>query len=335
MSKSPSLLDIAIYPCYYKPMQTIVIGSLNTDLVATGIKQFPKPGEHVYGKELLIGAGGKSRNIADMIAHLVSENTVAMIGRTVKDPYGLWKLPMDALAKSAVNTDYVNVLNYEEANKLPGIALIPVDEQGSNQIFVLPGISDDFSPGDIDSASSLFETVGANEGYLVLTLECPLDTAVHAVKEANRHGLKVLFDPGGLQVSESIDELIKAGVFLIKPNEHEAKMLTGIEVNDFETAKQAADKLQAKGIKNVFITHGIKGAYLFTESDQVQVPIPQVEAGNEKDETGCGDQTMAATCALLQDGKSLKEAASLAVLAGTLQFHKLGIQPITRKELNI
>ena len=51
-------------------MQTIVIGSLNTDLVATGIKQFPTPGEHVYGKELLIGAGGKSRNIADMIAHL-------------------------------------------------------------------------------------------------------------------------------------------------------------------------------------------------------------------------------------------------------------------------
>ncbi len=79
-------------------MKTIVIGSLNTDLVATGIKQFPNVGEHVYGKELLIGAGGKSRNIADMIAHLAPKNTVAMVGRTIKDPYGLWKLPMDALA---------------------------------------------------------------------------------------------------------------------------------------------------------------------------------------------------------------------------------------------
>lgn len=314
-------------------MQTIVIGSLNTDLVATGIKQFPKPGEHVYGKELLIGAGGKSRNIADMIAHLAPENTVAMVGRTVKDPYGLWKLPMDALAKSTVNTDYVNVLNYEEANKLPGIALIPVDEQGNNQIFVLPGISDDFSPSDIDSAAELFQTVGANNGYLVLTLECPLDTAIFAVKQANKHGLKVLFDPGGLQADDNIDELVQAGVFLIKPNEHEAKMLTDIDVTDFDTAKQAAAKLQTKGIKNVFITHGVNGAYLFTETDQKHIPIPQVEAGNERDETGCGDQTMAAICALLQDGKSLSEAAQLAVLAGTLQFHRTGIKPVSKKDL--
>ncbi len=316
-------------------MKTIVIGSLNTDLVATGIKQFPKPGQHVYGKELLIGAGGKSRNIADMIAHLVPENTVAMVGRTVKDPYGLWKLPMDALAESTVNTDYVNVLDYEKANKLPGIALIPVDEQGNNQIFVLPGISDDFSSGDIDAATPLFETVGADSGFLVLTLECPLDTALYAVKQANKHGLKVLFDPGGLQISDNIDELIKAGVFLIKPNEHEAKMLTDIEVTDFETARQAANKLQAKGIKNVFITHGVNGAYLFTETEQTHIPIPKVEAGNERDETGCGDQTMAATCALLQDDISLKEAASLAVLAGTLQFYKSGIKPVTKKELSL
>lgn len=316
-------------------MRTIVIGSLNTDLVATGIKQFPKPGEHVYGKELLIGAGGKSRNIADMIAHLSPENTVAMVGRTVKDPYGLWKLPMDALAKSTVSTDYVNVLDYEEANKLPGIALIPVDEQGNNQIFVLPGISDDFSPSDVDSATALFETVGASNGFLVLTLECPLDTAIHAVKHANKHGLKVLFDPGGIQVGDSIDELIQAGIFLIKPNEHEAKMLTDVEVTDFETAKQAATKLQEKGVKNVFITHGINGAYLFTETEQTHIPIPKIEAGKEKDETGCGDQTMAATCALLQDDKSLKEAATLSVLAGTLQFYKSGVKPVTKKELNL
>lgn len=314
-------------------MRTIVIGSLNTDLVAIGIKQFPKPGEHVYGKELLIGAGGKSRNIADMIAHLAPENSVAMVGRTVKDPYGLWKLPMDALAKSTVNTDYVNVLDYEEAKKLPGIALIPVDEQGNNQIFVLPGISDDFSPSDIDGAAPLFETVGANNGSLVLTLECPLDTATHAIEQANKHGLKVLLDPGGLQADDDIDDLIKAGIFLIKPNEHEAKMLTGIGVSDFETAGQAAAKLQAKGIKNVFITHGVNGAYLFTKTEQTHIPIPKVEASNEKDETGCGDQTMAATCALLQDGKSLKDAAQLAVLAGTLQFYKSGIKPVTKEEL--
>jgi ribokinase len=314
-------------------MRTIVIGSLNTDLVATGIKKFPKPGEHVYGNELLIGAGGKSRNIADMIAHLAPANSVAMIGRTVKDPYRLWKAPIDALAKAGVNTDYVNVLNYDKAKKLPGIALIPVNEQGQNQIFVLPGISDDFSIQDIDDAEPLFKTASSLNGVLVLTLECPLSTAVHAVKKANEYNLKVLFDPGGLQVGDDINALIRAGIYLIKPNEHEAKMLTGIDVTDFDSAKQAAEKLHEQGIPNILITVGAGGAYLFTETDQRHIPVIDIDEGKEKDETGCGDQTMAALCAYIQYDKSLMEASVLAVAAGTLQFHRYGIQPIEITDL--
>ena len=315
-------------------MQTIVIGSLNTDLVATGIKQFPKPGEHVYGKELLIGAGGKSRNIADMIAHLSSADSVAMIGRTVKDPYGLWKAPIDALHKVGVNTDYVNILDYADTQKLPGIALIPVDLRGNNQIFVLPGISDDFSMSDIDNASELFEQVGKNNGTLVLTLECPLSTAIHAVQLANTYGLKVLFDPGGIETDIDITELIKAGVHLIKPNEHEAKILTGIDVTNFETSKQAAEKLHEQGIENVLITAGVNGAFLFTKDTQKHISIPEVATtSNEKDATGCGDQTMATLCAFVQQGKTLQEATELAILAGTLQCLNTGIKPVTINEL--
>lgn len=281
-------------------MQTIVIGSLNTDLVATGIKQFPKPGEHIYGKELLIGAGGKSRNIADMIARLSPTDSVAMIGRTVKDPYGLWQAPIDALHKVGVNTDYVNILDYTEVQKLPGIALIPVDVRGNNQIFVLPGISNDFSVGDIDNATELFEQVKKNNGMLVLTLECPLPTVIHAVQLANTHGLKVMFDPGGIERNSDITKLIKAGIYLIKPNEHEAKILTGVDVTDFKTAKQAAKKLHEQGIENVLITAGVNGAYLFTKETEKHIPIPKVATtSNEKDETGCGDQTMAALCAFV------------------------------------
>jgi len=315
-------------------MKTIVIGSLNTDLVAVGIKHFPKPGEHVYGKELKIGPGGKSRNIADMIAHLAPVNTVAMIGRTVNDPYGLWRQPLDALEEAGVDTNHVHVVDYEEAKKLPGIALIPVDEDGNNQIFVLPGVSDDFSIDDIDAANSLFQKVGYNNGTLVLTLECPLKTAIHAVQLANKCGLKVMFDPGGIEAGTDLNELISAGLYLVKPNEHEAKILTGIEVKDFETAKKAAEKLREKGIENVLITTGVNGAYLFAANSEEHLPIPDVAVSGEKDETGCGDQTMAAMCAFLQEGKEPEEAAELAILAGTLQFHKSGIKPVTKEEIS-
>jgi ribokinase len=314
-------------------VKTIVIGSLNTDLVAVGIKKFPKPGEQVYGKELRIGPGGKSRNIADMIAHLAPANSVAMIGRTVRDSYGLWKQPIEALAKINVNTDYVTILDNSETQKLPAIALIPVDENGNNQIFVLPGISDDFSNDDIDKAAPLFEEAKQNKGYLVTTLECPLETVKYAIRKANEHGLKAIFDPGGIEDDTDLTDLLKSGIYLIKPNEHEAYTLTGIQVTDSTSAETAAKKLQALGIPNIIITVGADGAYLFTDTVNKHIPIPEVNAGNEKDETGCGDQTIAALVAGLQGGKSIEEATEIAILAGTLQFHKIGVQPIKKDDL--
>lgn len=313
-------------------MQTslVVLGSLNADIVATGLKRFPKPGEHVYGKDLIIGPGGKSRNIADMAAHLMDEGKVAMLGRTAQDKYGLWKVPIDALRESGVNTDFVVV--DEQSDKLPGIALIAVDEQGNNQIIVLPGASDDFSNEDIDEAETLFEAIAQNSGYLAVTLECPFDVVRYAVKKAKEMKIKVVFDPGGIDDTMPVESLL-GGLFLIKPNEHEAKMLTGVEVRDFDSAQQAAQKLQQMGVENVFITAGSSGAYLFTGEEQKHLPAPNIPDNGMRDETGCGDQTMATLCAYLQAGKSIVDAAEVAILSGTLQFHKSGIQPITKEEL--
>lgn len=314
-------------------MRTIVVGSLNTDLVATGIKQFPGVGEHVYGTSLKIGPGGKSRNIADMIARLSPPDSVAMVGRTVKDKYGFWEVPLEALNKAGVNTDYVIVGDDKSGQELPGIALIPVDKQGNNQIFVLPGASNDFSIEDINSSAPLFEAVAKQDGVIVVTLECPIATAEESVRLANKHDLKVFFDPGGITTELNLDKLIGAGVFLIKPNEHEAKVLTGVDVVDSASAQRAAQILFSYGVENVLITLGSEGAYLFTSDGEGQIPIPPLETAEESDETGCGDQTMAALCALVQEGLSLSKAAPQAVLAGTMQFGRSGIQPVTKAEL--
>ena len=236
----------------------IVVGSLNTDIVATNLGSFPSSGEHVYGQELLIGPGGKSRNIADMAAHLMGEGKVAMLGRTVQDKYGLWKVPLDALRESGVNIDFVAV--GEPSGQLPGVALIAVDARGNNQIIVLPGASTDFSRDDVDRAEELFEKVARSEGYVCATLECPFDTVCHAVEKAKALGLKVVLDPGGIERGMQIDSLLE-GLFLIKPNEHEAEILTGIRVRDFDSARGAAQRLQRGGVENILITVGERGAY--------------------------------------------------------------------------
>lgn len=276
--------------------------------------------------------GGKGRNIADMIARLSPRGGVAMIGRTAKDPYGLWRLPIDALHEVGVTTDYVTIV--EDAQKLPPMVLIAVDQQGKNQFFVLPGISEDFSTSDIDEANELFETVSRNNGVLVVTLERPVATAIYAIKVANRLNVKVILDPGGIEPDSDINDLFGSDIYLIKPNEYETEILTGIRVIDFETAKQAAVKLHGYGAQNVLITVGANGAYLFTNDVQEHIPVPVVAAGDDAmDATGCGDQVTATMCAFVQQGMNLPEAAKIAVLAGTLQFHKARVKPIAPTEL--
>jgi ribokinase len=317
-----------------KDISVIVIGGLNIDITARGADKLIQSGQLTYAQELSIGPGGKSRNIAQMIASLSGKKNVAMVGKTSQDPYGLWKLPVESLKKAGVNTDYIDIVSYKDSKQFPGIALIPVDTEGNSQIYLIPGINNSFSSKDIDNAESLFLTVAKNNGLLVLTLELPYETAIYAIKKANELGIKVLFDPGGIDEKKEYNELLSQKLFLIKPNEHEAKVLTGVEIKDYESAKEAGKKLLEKGIENVFITCGEGGGYFFSKSTEKYIPTHNVQDNSVKDETGCGDETMAAIANALTDGNDIVTAAGIGIVAGTLQFYKAGIVPITKQELN-
>ena len=268
------------------------MGGLSTDITTYNLSRLPQAGEDVYGNGLLIGPGGKSRNVAQMIATLTGPQTVAMISRTSEDPYGLWKVPYTALQATGVNTDFIKIIPFKQSQKFPCIALIAVDMQGNRFATVYPGITNDFSLKEIDNAAPLFESVQKNSGILALSLELPIKTVIRAIETANQYNLKVVLDPGGMAGKDK-EELLKQKIFLIKPNEHEAKMLTGISISDIDTAQVAAELLMEKDIKNVLITHGENGAYFFAKNTKLHIPIPKVPDTVEKDSTGCGDQVFA------------------------------------------
>ncbi len=310
----------------------IVVGGLNTDIVAAGVDELLGPGELSRSGEILIGPGGKSSNIARMSARLLGRERVFMIGKTSKDLFGLWEVPVKALREAGVITDHVLVEDQAKSGKFPGIALIPVNRSGQNQIYCIPGINDDFRPEDVDRADCLFKEA-SDEGILVLTLEMPLDTAAHAIRKAGESGLRVVLDPGGISPTQDVEALLQAGVYCIKPNEHEAKILTGVEVVDLPSAERAARNLLDRGVRNVLITHGSQGAYLFNADRADQIPVPPFSMETETDETGCGDQATAVLCSETLRGRPIDEAARAAVYAGTLQFHRRGIQPVHPEEL--
>jgi ribokinase len=319
---SVSGLDVAL----------IVIGGVNTDITALGVDRILSPGELTRSGRLLIGPGGKSCNLARMAAPLLAPRGVFMIARTCRDPYGLWQVPLQALRDAGVNTDFVKEIDFEGTGEYPGVALIPVDKEGENQIYCLPGINDSFQPGDIEDASSLFDTTG-DTGMLALTLEMPLDTAVHAARKAVSSGMKVVLDPGGMDALSDYGELLGLGLFILAPNEHEAGMLTGIGVEDMDSAREAARSLMDHGIENVVLTHGEKGAYVFGMEGEAHIPARRMRDADVADATGCGDQVTAVLCAEILRGKGVMEASELAVLAGTMQYHRPGIDPVTRYEL--
>jgi ribokinase len=308
----------------------IIPGGLNTDIVGLGVKKLLAPGELTLGGKLKIGPGGKARNMAQMAAAYLGKGTVAMIGRSSKDPFGLWKIPIQSLNDAGVDTTFVKILDFDEAGrKFPGIALIPVDKKGRNQIYVLPGVNEDFNAQDVEEARELFKN--EKKKILLLALEIPMETARYCIEKAVASGIRVVLDPGG--ISEPSAEIIDEKIFLLKPNEHETKILTGLPVDDFESAKKAAEVLLSKGIQNILITHGAEGAYLFNRDVSLHIRVPDVEESAVHDETGCGDQVTAIVAAGLAEGRDLIEAVELAVRAGTLQFHKAGIQPVSRQEL--
>ncbi len=311
----------------------IVPGGLNTDIVGLGVDRLLSAGELTLGGMLKVGPGGKARNMAQMAAAYLGKNKVAMVGRSSRDPFGLWKIPLKSLRDAGVDTAFIKVLDFGEACfKYPGIALIPVDKLGKNQIYVLPGVNADFCRKDVDDAAELFKD-GKKKKIMILALEIPLETARYCIEKAALNGIRVILDPGGIK--SPLEDILDERIFLLKPNEHEARILTGLSIHDFKSARKAAAVLLARGVQNVLISHGASGAYLFTKKTSLHLSCPEVEDSGTYDETGCGDQVTAVVAACLAEGKSLIEATEMSVLAGTLQFHKEGIQPVSREELLI
>ena len=76
-----------------------------------------------------------------------------------------------------------------DLNTPSGTALIFVDDDGENMIVVAPGANQKLSIADVDAAR---ETI-ASAKVMILQLEVPLETVVHAAELAKASGLQRSF----------------------------------------------------------------------------------------------------------------------------------------------
>jgi ribokinase len=163
-----------------------------------------------------------------------------------------------------------------------------------------------------------------------MQLEIPIDTVKFVAQAAKSKGVKVILNPA--PAAELSDDLLR-NISIITPNEKEAEMLTGKKVTDVESAKEAAQMLQAKGISTVIITLGQKGALLYHDNTFELVPSLIVKA---VDTTAAGDVFSGALAVALTEGKLLKEATAWACRAAAISVTRKGAQASApfKKELS-
>ncbi len=99
----------------------------------------------------------------------------------------------------------------------------------------------------------------------------------------------IFVDPVSVSKVSRIQRILDR-IDTLKPNAIEAELLTGIAIEDESSAKAAAAKLNALGVKNVFISLGSRGILCSGGGECVQVPIIPTKIVSAN---GAGDCSMA------------------------------------------
>jgi len=285
----------------------VVVGSSNTDMVVK-TERFPEPGETIIGGDFFMFPGGKGANQAVAAARAGGE--VTFICAVGDDVFG--QNALDGYRDEGIDVTSAKVIK----DAASGVALITVNAHGENEIVVASGTNATLSPIYISEVVEKMK----NDALFLTQLETPLDTTAYLARHCKLTNQQLIINPAPAQ--ELSDEILE-GLFLITPNETESKILTGISVEDDASMREAAKVLISKGVQNVIITLGSKGAFFMNAEEQFLVPSFPVKA---VDTTAAGDVFNGVLTFCLSKNKNWKESITFANRAAALSVTKMGAQ---------
>lgn len=270
-------------------------------------RELPKDGETLTGTRYRPSGGGKGVNQAFAAAYEGCQ--VEVLGRIGGDEAG--RVCRKECAETGVGTRYLR----EDQERTTGCGCILRDEKGGSAIVIVPGVSDYFSKEDFDEAESYVKTclVGGFQ------LEVNLDTVCYAVGRSADMGVRTFLDPAP---AVPLPREIYPKLHFIKPNEHEAAVLTGIEIHDERSAKEAGKCFLDRGVREcAIITMGEHGCVVVSQDGAYAVSAPEVKV---IDPTCAGDSFAGGFMAGIARGETVREAVVTATCLAALNVSRQG-----------
>ncbi len=283
----------------------LVVGSANMDVV-TPVRRLPVPGETLLIDDIRLVPGGKGANAAVAAVRLGAE--VRFVGCVGDDPFG--ETIRRGLTDEGIGCDHLTT-----GDRGSGTAVILLNQtNGQNSILVGPGTNYQVTLPDNDD---LFKWADS----MMLQLETPVELNIQAARRASAHGTRVILDPAPA-VDNLPDELLSL-VDIVSPNESELSTMTGRGIDSIDDAIDAARGLLKRGVKELVVKLGEKGALWVTPKSHTHVPAVAVDVA---DTTAAGDAFTAALCVALANGDPMEQAMAEGCLAGALTCTRIGAQ---------
>ncbi|MBZ5571049.1 MAG: ribokinase [Acidobacteriia bacterium] len=282
------------------------------------VERLPSTGETLLGTGYRVDYGGKGSNQAVGCARLGAK--VSFLAKIGRDSFG--EMALKLYRDEGIDVAHV----IQTADAPTGVGFIVVEAtSGHNCIVLDPGANELLTADDVTHGKSAIDSTA-----VVLTqLEIPVAAAEAALALGRAHGAITILNPAPVR---PLPASVLRMVDVLTPNETEAKVLAGRSSNVSADPKAVARELITKGVKQVVLTLGDKGALIVTAATAVHVPAQKMKA---VDTTGAGDAFNAGLAMALASGADLEAAVRFAVITGGLAVTKEGVIPSlpTRSEV--
>jgi len=286
--------------------KVIVVGSYSAAVFFKG-KSIPLKGETLIADSFFQSFGGKGSNQGVCAATLGAD--VRMVCKIGVDQYA--DEIIDLYKKLGMYSPSI----MQDPNEPTSIGAIFIDQEGNNAIMINLGANK-----NLTSAEIIDWVKQEKDPFIVgFQLENSVETIMEAIEACGKMGVPVLLDPAP---ASKLDESVYKHITYLKPNEHEAKVLSGIEITKPEDAYAAGEWFIKKGVKTAIITLGEQGTVVVSKDGKQYFQAIQTEAA---DTTGAGDIFSGALMAAMSKGMPLDRAVCFATCAASISVTRMGV----------